>query len=191
MRWGAGSDRVLLLHEPGADIDGWGALPSTLARNLPLQVAAIDLPGHGLSDDPWQEERLPDLLRAFISNSQPSTRFAIAAGASALAVLEIAAESGLTGLVALSPAAVTGGRVPARSPRVPKLLFAGALAGDDVQTARDLATRCGGWALVTAVPLADRGTALLASAWQGRVIEQTTAFLRDCINSRSIRGSGT
>jgi pimeloyl-ACP methyl ester carboxylesterase len=191
LRWGGGSDRVLLLHEPGADIDGWGALPSTLAGNLALEITAIDLPGHGLSDDPWQEERLPDLVREFIDDEPRTGRqFVIAAGAAALAILEIAAESGLAGLVALSPTAVTGGRAPARSPRVPKLLFAGALAGNDVQTARELATRCGGWALVTAVPLADRGTEMLASAWQGRIIEQTTAFLHDCIDTRPICGRG-
>ena len=28
----------------------------------PVETVAVDLPGHGLSDDPWDPERLPDLL---------------------------------------------------------------------------------------------------------------------------------
>src|SRR5687768_8666046 len=62
-RWGEGPDSVLLLHEPGADLDAWRNLPAEIARQLEIESVAVDLPGHGLSDDPWDPERLPDLLR--------------------------------------------------------------------------------------------------------------------------------
>jgi pimeloyl-ACP methyl ester carboxylesterase len=185
LRWEGGSDRVLLLHEPGADIDAWGALPATLAQRLPLDVTEVDLPGHGLSDDPWQEERFRDLLWEMIRGvSHPGRNFVLAAGTTALAALSFAAELDLAGLVSFSPTTPPQGEELARSPRVPKLLFAGALSGDDLRVARELAAACGGWAAVTSVPVAERGTALLASAWQGQLIEQTVAFLRDCLGQR-------
>src|ERR687898_1784848 len=60
--WGAGPDTVLLLHEPGADLDAWATLPVEIVRQLEIETIAVDLPGHGLSDDPWDPARLPDLL---------------------------------------------------------------------------------------------------------------------------------
>ena len=47
-QWGPAPDRVLLLHEPGTDLDAWGSLPARLAQELMLGAAAFDLPGHGL-----------------------------------------------------------------------------------------------------------------------------------------------
>jgi pimeloyl-ACP methyl ester carboxylesterase len=63
-RWGKSSDVALLLHDPGADVDAWGPLPFEIARQLEIEAVAVDLPGHGLSDDPWEAGRLPDLLRS-------------------------------------------------------------------------------------------------------------------------------
>ena len=63
---------------------------------------------------------------------------------------------------------------------MPKLFVAGSLAGSDLNDARRLATACGGWAVVTSLPVAERGTGLLASSWGGHLVEQIVAFLRDC-----------
>lgn len=63
LRWSAGPDVALLLHEPGVDVDAWGSVPGEIAGQLGIETVAVDLPGHGLSDDPWEPERLPDLLR--------------------------------------------------------------------------------------------------------------------------------
>ena len=63
-RRGRSSDVALLLHEPGVDLDAWGPLQFEIARRLEIETVAVDLPGHGLSGDPWEPERLPDLLRA-------------------------------------------------------------------------------------------------------------------------------
>jgi hypothetical protein len=243
VRRGEGAAVALLLHEPGADLDAWGHLPDQLARALPLTVIALDLPGHGLSDDPWEPERLGDLIQfaldvtsrsnpspdidphpnpspiamgeglsRYRSDSQPQTRkdaatplsrragrggqggegsrretgwyeglnFLIAAGSTATSALVSTAELPLNGVVLLSLEAPDPDIKLSRSPRVPKLLVAGSLAGDDLQTARRLSAQCGGWSVVTALPVAARGTELLVSPWSAQLVETVVAFLRDC-----------
>jgi pimeloyl-ACP methyl ester carboxylesterase len=192
VRWGAGEDFVILLHEPGRDLDAWGDLPRRLAGHLPLAALVIDLPGHGLSDDPWQPERLGDLLDA-VDAALPATgrRFLVAAGESGLAGIERAASLEFDGLVCLSPEPPANGERPARSPSVPKQFFAAALAGDDLNGARTLAARCGGWAVVTSVPVAERGTALLSTTWRDRIDNQIATFLHDCLNACPMRPMGS
>ena len=107
-------------------------------------------------------------------------RFLIAAGDSAIAALDQAPTLELSGLVCLSPRIPSDAWRPPRSPRVPKLLLAGSLAGNDLHDARRLATVCGGWAVVTSYPVAERGTQLLASPWGRHLIEEIGGFLRDC-----------
>lgn len=180
-RWGDGPDVAILLHDPGADIDAWAILPVEIARQLEIETVAVDLPGHGLSDDPWDPARLPELLRN-VPGIAPAVgrRFLIAAGDSATAALDPAPSLELSGLVGFSPRSPDFGKHPARSPRVPKLFIAGSLAGSDLDDARRLGATCGGWAIVTSYPVAERGTGLLASSWGGRLIEEIVAFLRDC-----------
>ena len=181
LRWGSGADIALLLHEPGADLDAWLTLPVEIARQLKIETIAVDLPGHGLSDDPWDPARLSELLR-HLPDVAPAAgrRFLIAAGAPALAALEHASALELSGLVCLSPQSPEAGDDPPRSPRVPKLFVSGSLAGSDLDAARRLATACGGWSIVTSLPVAERGTSLLATTWRGQLAEQIIAFLRDC-----------
>jgi pimeloyl-ACP methyl ester carboxylesterase len=136
LRWGSGPDVALLLHEPGADLDAWGALPPRLARALGLRAIAVDLPGHGLSDAPWREAMTdslaPAVFAAFVPeilippwrpdrreaspggsaaepHIQPSgRRFLVAAGACASATLAAASHDvPLAGIVALSPARIS------------------------------------------------------------------------------------
>jgi pimeloyl-ACP methyl ester carboxylesterase len=180
-RWGKGQDTVLLLHEPGVDLDAWTPLPIEIARQLEIETVAVDLPGHGLSDDPWDPAQLPDLLR-FVPDLAPTPgrRFLIAAGTTATAALEQASAIELAGLVCISPEVPEDGRNPPRSPRLPKLFVAGSLSGNDLNEARRLAKACGAWSNVTSVPVAERGTGLLASSWGGQLVEQIIAFLRDC-----------
>ena len=181
IRWGDGPDVTLLMHEPGLDVDAWGPLPVEIARQLEIETIALDLPGHGLSDDPWEPARLPELLRN-MPDLAPNVgrRFLIAAGASATAALEQAAALGLSGLVCLSPLSPGDNWIPPRSPRVPKLFAAGSLAGSDLDNARRLAAASGGWAVVTSFPVAERRTELLASLWGGHLIAEIATFLRDC-----------
>jgi pimeloyl-ACP methyl ester carboxylesterase len=181
IRWGKGPDTALLLHEPGTDLDAWMTLPAEIARQLEIETVAIDLPGHGLSDDPWDPAQLPDLMRHLPSLAPAaSRRFLIAGGTPAIAALEQSPAVDLAGLVCLSPVIPEEGRNPPRSPRLPKLFVAGSLAGNDLNDARRLAKACGGWSVVTALPVAERGTGLLASAWGVQLVEQIVTFLRDC-----------
>jgi pimeloyl-ACP methyl ester carboxylesterase len=180
-RWGNGPDLVLLLHEPGADLDAWTTLPVEIARQLEIETVAIDLPGHGLSDDPWHPPRLADLIRHLPKfASTAGRRFLITAGSPAIAALEQASSIELAGLVCLSPEVPEEEQNPPRSPRLPKLFVAGSLTANDLNEARRLATACGGWSVVTSLPVAERGTGLLASKWGGQLVEQIVAFLRDC-----------
>jgi pimeloyl-ACP methyl ester carboxylesterase len=180
-RWGGGLETVFLLHEPGSDVDAWGTLPLTIARTLEMQTIAIDLPGHGLSDDPWDPARLPELLPALLrANLRSVRRFMIAAGVSATTALAEASELGLSGVIGLTPETPATGWSPDRSPTVPKLFVAGSMAGNDLETARRLSTVCGGWGLVTSLPVSARGTELLTSEWDVQLAEEIVAFLRNC-----------
>jgi hypothetical protein len=180
-RWGDAPDVAILLHDPGADIDAWGILPVEISRQFEIETVAVDLPGHGLSDDPWEPARLPDLLRN-LPNLAPAVgrRFLIAAGDSAIAALEQAPALEISGLVCLSPRSPGDGWHAQRSPHVPKLFVAGSLAGNDLDDSRRLAASCGGWAVVTSVPVTKQGTELLASPWGGHLTEKIVAFLGDC-----------
>jgi pimeloyl-ACP methyl ester carboxylesterase len=179
VRWRSGDTPVLLLHEPGADLDAWGTLTPSLAARLPLDVVAWDLPGHGLSDDPWEPRRLAELVRVLAGDaSAPGPRFLIAAGSIACAVLAEAECLALSGVVLLSPDDGLQPRFP-RSPSVSKLVFAGAHAADDLATARRLVNASGGRTIVTSVPVAARGTGLLAGAWEPNIADQIGVFLRD------------
>jgi pimeloyl-ACP methyl ester carboxylesterase len=180
-RRGNGPDTAFLLHEPGADLDAWTTLPVEIARQLEIETVAVDLPGHGLSDDPWDPARLPDLLRLLPGFApEAGRRFLIAAGSPALAALQQASTIELAGLVCLSPETPENGQNPSRSPRLPKLFVASSLAANDLNQARQLATTCGGRSVVTSLPVAERGTALLDSSWGAQLGEQIVAFLRDC-----------
>lgn len=179
LRWTSGPSLVLFLHEPGGDLDGWGSLPAQLASRLTLDVTAWDLPGHGLSDDPWQPERLPELVRELAGDTDAGRkRFVCAAGKTAGAALAVAEELELSGLILLSPEEPPDIRI-ARSPSVPKLVFAAAHAGDDLVSARRIANVCGGWTIVTSVPVATQETALLAGEWAPNVTDQIATFIRD------------
>ena len=180
-RWGKGPDTALLIHDPGADLDAWATLPIEIARQLGIETVAVDLPGHGLSDDPWDPSRLPGILRN-LPDLVPAAgrRFLIVAGAPAITALEQASTMELAGLVCLSPEIPNDGQNPPRSLRLPKLFVAGSLAGSDLNEARLLAAACGGWSVVTSLPVAARGTTLLDSSWGAQLVEQIVAFLRDC-----------
>jgi pimeloyl-ACP methyl ester carboxylesterase len=185
LRWDSGDTPLLVLHEPGADLDAWGTLPAFLAARLPLDVVAWDLPSHGLSDDPWEPERLPDLVRVLADDAAATReRFVVAAGSAATAVLEVAGSLALSGVVLLSPELGISEDHLSRSPSVPKLIFAGSHAADDLGTARRLANACGGWTVVTSVATGARGTTLLAGEWAPIISDQIAVFLRDSMVGR-------
>jgi hypothetical protein len=191
-RWGEGAPVVLLAHEPGTDLDVWGTLPALLALRLDAAVEAFDLPGHGLADDPWQPERLDALIAAMAEARRDAlgAPAIVAAGESAGAALVGAGTFQPMAVVALSPAGIDPDRLAgARSPLVPKLFFAGALDADALPEARRAANELGGWAVVSSVPTADRGTAILAGPWGDSVAEHAAGFLREALARRLLAGN--
>src|SRR5438477_10057982 len=55
LRSGEGDRWAVLVHGEGRDLDGWRPLAGSLA-DRGFSVLAIDLPGHGASDDRWESE---------------------------------------------------------------------------------------------------------------------------------------
>ena len=181
-RRGDGPHRAILVHEPGTDLDAWGALPSLLAA-ADLTVVAVDLPGHGLSDDPWRPELLAPTLGALVAHARAEGAASVclvAAGAGATAALELAVDGGLDALVALSPAEPTShDDFRFRAAGFPKLVLVGALDPSALATARSFVARCVGWTVLSTIPTAEQGTRLLAGPWGRQVGEQIATFLRD------------
>ncbi len=204
---GRGDARLILLHEPGRDLDAWGDLPLLLAARS-FAVETIDLPGHGLSDGPWQPDALPALVRSLVRcdgatmsgaepegldatfraaglhrpvDAQESARTAtylLAAGDSADAALAAAADGGVDGLVLLSP--TPDAAANRRRSGVPKLIVTGSQAGAARRATTALAQEAGGWTMLSTIPEAAGGTALVAGDWGDQVQEQIVTFLRDC-----------
>ena len=161
----------MLLHDVGGDLDAWGALPVALAAQG-YRVAAVDLPGHGLSDDPWTPGQAGDVLSEIVSvaRGHGGRCFVIAVGE----IATLAARLAVDALVAISPNA--GDR---DMPAVPCLIFAGGADPDAAVAADQFFRNRRGWAVVSSFGVPENGAALLASPWSTHLAEQTIAFLRD------------
>jgi pimeloyl-ACP methyl ester carboxylesterase len=174
-RWPGDRNAILLLHDVGQDLDAWSEVPAALSAEG-YGVVAVDLPGHGLSDDPWDAAEAPVLIEAIAAElrSAGAVRcFAIAVGPLAAAALTAA---GVDAIVALSPAPLAE---PPSRPTPPALVLVG---GGDAGPAREADrffrdTR--GWAVFSSFGTSDQGSALYAGTWGGHALEQTLAFLND------------
>jgi pimeloyl-ACP methyl ester carboxylesterase len=184
VRWGSGDARVLFLHEPAAekDLDDWGDLPLRLATMLDASSVVLDLPGHGLSDDPWEPERLSEIVTALVGESTTEQPLLIvAARESATAALAAAADHAVAAVATLSPSPGNPESTLPRSPATAKLFFAGAQDGKSLADSRKLASTLGGWTVVTSIPTNARGTDMLPTEWGARLREHIIAFARDVL----------
>ncbi len=182
-RWGGGVNLVILVHAPGEDLDAWDNLPLHLADSG-LSVVTFDLPGHGLSDDPWEPDLLSGSIRAVVSHARRlrATRvFLVAARASVPSALQVAAAGGVDALVALSAPDIQGERsaVAVRTATLPKLLLVGAHEEGALVAAQRFSRRCIGWTVLSTLPTCKQGTDLLAGPWGRQALEQIVIFLRD------------
>ena len=173
--WPGGSDWVVLLHEPGGDLDAWGELPGALAADG-YAALAVDLPGHGLSDDPWASGRAVELvhaLAAFAKADGASKVFVIAARELATAA---AVARNVDALVALSPPPF-----PIEGPEAtpPALVLVGGSDDDAVERANRFFRQTRGWAVMSSFGTEAQGTAIFASDWAEHALEQALGFLRD------------
>jgi Alpha/beta hydrolase family len=183
-RYGDESERwAVLVHEEGRDLDAWRVLVGPLV-GLGVCVLAIDIPGHGASDDPWEPRRLPEQVVAALRLAESEgghTLCLIGAGEGAAAALVAAGEHEVQAIVALSPRAQLDGVPPdaIRETAAPKLIFVGDKDPVAAGEAADVHRRSVGWGVLQSLPATSQGTALLESEWAGHVVETTLAFLRD------------
>jgi pimeloyl-ACP methyl ester carboxylesterase len=173
--WPGAADTVLLIHDVGDDLDSWGALPAALAGQG-YRVIAIDLPGHGLSDDPWEPVAAKEVLDFVISSARRGQRgkcFAISIGSIAPVVGSLHADA----LIALSPS--PGSEWSRETISTPCLIFVGGADAAAADAANRYFRGRTGWTVVSSFGTAENGAALLTSLGAVHVNEQILAFLRD------------
>jgi len=125
-----------------------------------------------------------DFLAAAMAHC-PARTVAVLAGGAALAVLYDEPPPNLAGLVLIAPPAPAGSeRDPVHTPRLPKLLLVPSADPERIRALRALATRAGGWAIVSRVAAEDEDALLLGGPWGVHVREQVVAFVRDCLYRR-------
>lgn len=182
----AGTGRaVIFLHAPDGDLDDWQDLPAFVAGSAGCAALALDLPGHGLSDDPMSAWSISRLLAAAgdLLGLPPSRCAIVAAGETAARVVSLDPAPPLAGLIAIGP---TEPESAPRSPGLPKLFLASATDPDRLQATRALANGLGGWAIVSAITPGEQDPWLLSGPWGTHVREQIAAFARDCL-TRPVR----
>ena len=172
--WPGGPDTVILIHDAGGDLDDWGSLPATLAGQG-YRVVAVDLPGHGLSDDPWDIDRAPEQVAEIVSAARLDSGRCFVVGAGGLA--PVIGDMAVDALVVVSPHAPAGQE--RMSSGVPCLIFVGGANPEWADAADRFFRARRGWAVVSSFGVAENGPALLSSEWASHLAEQTIAFLRD------------
>jgi len=177
IRWGEAPARCLLLHDIGGDLDMWDVIPAALAA-AGMSALAIDLPGHGLSDE-GPELPVGEILRR-CGDQITAMPMVLGMGDSADAILHDAAELRLAGMVGLGPA-WRDGDSPARSPFVPKLLIGRTGIEGEVAACRRLTNACGGWAIASSLPTDAPFPDVIASPLGPMVTDAVVAFCRDCL----------
>ena len=175
--WPGETATVVLIHDAGADLDAWDSLPASLAA-AGYRVLVVDLPGHGLSDDPWEPERAGEVIAAIVDQARSlgsAALFAISMGE----LSPIVGSNVLDAHVAVSPRPDPGWtREESRSPC---LIFVGG-ADVDAAAATDRYFRGRlGYSVVSSFGVTGNGVALLRSRWAQHLQEQTLAFLRDYV----------
>lgn len=173
-RWPGDDAWIVLLHEVGEDLDVWNDIPATLAA-AGYTVVAIDLPGHGLSDDPWRPECASSLVDDIVRSVTPPTGrcFVIAAGSLSEPAMRSAH---VDAIVALSPG-IPSGDPFVRTP--PALILVGG-ADTAAAEAADLVFRATrGWTVVSSFGSTRQREALYSGPWGPHALEQTLAFFRD------------
>jgi len=169
----AGDDCVLLVHEPGRDLDAWDPLPQMLSAYR-LTVLAIDLAGHGGSEgerDPANTAEEAAAAAEVLRRRADGPLFVGAAGASAAPALAAAHSLGARGFFAIDP-------VLDEAPRLPTLAILPAL-DEQAQAGAELLRAAAGWTVAAHVPVRARGLELLSSDWSENVQAYVATFLND------------
>jgi pimeloyl-ACP methyl ester carboxylesterase len=177
--WRGKPDWLVLVHEVGRDLEGWRPLIG-VAELRGWSVLALDLRGHGGSDDPWDaDECVSDVVLAVAEARRRGARTVCVTGAGegAIAALRAADSSPPNALVLLSPGAVADKHAPSlRAPEVSELIVYGSRSAPDDASAKRVADLSIGPALRVGLPTSAHGTDLLAGPTAQQAIEQIAAF---------------
>jgi pimeloyl-ACP methyl ester carboxylesterase len=183
-RWPGSNTWVVLLHEPGddMDLDRWLPLAPYLAARE-WSVLAVDLRGHGASEGEWDPTLATADLTAVIdfARGEGATFVAIAgARESAITALRSAAATRPDAMVLLSPTlGPDDDPMTLRGVGEAKLIAAGGLDPEAWAEAERLRKVLIGWGMLLSLPAAEQGTALLSGALAGQLREHITGFLAE------------
>jgi pimeloyl-ACP methyl ester carboxylesterase len=177
--WRGGPDWLLLFHDAGRDLEAWRPLIG-VAELRGWSVLALDLRGHGGSDDPWDADLcVSDIVLAVAEARHRGARAlcVVGAGEGAIAALRAAGESQLDALVLLSPGPVPDEHASAlRAPEVSELIVYGSHSEPDDASAKRIADLSIGPALRVGLPASAHGTDLLVGPLAQQAIEHVAAF---------------
>jgi pimeloyl-ACP methyl ester carboxylesterase len=183
LRSGEGDRWAVLVHGEGRDLDGWRPLAGFLADHG-FSVLAIDLPGHGASDDPWESAlAVPAVVAAieFARSAGSQQIHLVGEGVGAMAALAAATDPTrqVASIVAISPAADEGVAelIEVREARAPKLILVGSLSPDALECAEAVFRAAIGPCHMVKLPVAAQGTDLLAGEWGVHVREKVLEHL--------------
>lgn len=174
-RWRGGANWVVMLHGPGEDLDAWGDVPAVLAGDG-YGAVVVDLPGHGLSDDPWEPTGVGEPMAALVGGVRAMGArrcFAVAAGEIAEATVKAAGVDAVVVVSPAAPAAEADGATP------PVLVLVGGADRRAVAAADRFFRWTRGWAVMSSLGTAAQGTGLFASEWAAQATEQMLGFFRD------------
>ena len=180
--WGGGSRCVVLVHDEGADLDSWREPSRWLAENG-FRAFAVDMPGHGASDDPAELSAWPEAVGGaldFALAADAQALFAAGEGAGAAAVLALAARrADLRAAVLLSPE--EDDRIARldelREARLPKLILVGSEAAAARERAEIFFRGAIGPCELVQFPVAEQGAALFGGDWGDHAREKVLAHL--------------
>lgn len=170
---GAGA---ILVHDIGTDRDlsDWAGLIEPIL-GAGVNGLAIDLPGHGMSDDPIDGAASMDALIAahrFLVDLPVPRCFVFAVGASMASAVALADDIRALGLVAIAPHPPASLQRPTRPKFCPSLLISSS-ATEETEALKSWFPLLRGWA-VSSVFDGDP----LNGPWRGHVGEQVGMFLR-------------
>jgi pimeloyl-ACP methyl ester carboxylesterase len=177
--WLAGADWLVLGHDLGVDLDSWRPLIG-LAAVRGWSVLALDLRGHGGSDDPWNAAQCPADVALAVGEARlrgANTVCVCGAGVSAIAALQAASSTEPDALVLLSPGPVEDGSAKTlRGAGISKLVVYGSHAPADDADAKRVADLSIGPALRVGLPTTAHGTDLLLGRLGRQTLEHIAAF---------------
>ncbi|MDQ6920864.1 MAG: alpha/beta fold hydrolase [Candidatus Dormibacteraeota bacterium] len=183
LRFGDGERWAVLVHDLERDLDDWRELAIWLAESG-VCALALDLPGHGASDDPWDPALAVPAAKAALD-------FARSAGAGRIHLVG----AGVGGTAALAAASSSAGEVASaallsprpddavaamsdlREARVARLILVGSLDQGALTDAEAVFRASIGQCELAQIPVSAQGAGLLSGEWGGQSREKVLAHM--------------